>query len=129
MLLQETEKSLAKNPDNKYYQARLRDLREKVRGDRYRGRRAIEFDKESVYRVSSEKYWHYYIGHYDSKKYQEQLKDYKSGKRKSRPNGRRWCKLPNGFRIIKRKTLSDSKRNRWVNEVNYQNIQQRLRYA
>jgi hypothetical protein len=31
-------------------------------------------------------FWHLYIGHYDAEKY-------KMGRLKSRPNGRRWCKV------------------------------------
>ena len=94
MLVEEAENHLAKSPDNEYYQARLRWLRETVRGHRYRDREVKEFiDKQFVYRVSSKKYFHYYVGHYDPKKYQEQMINYGNGKRKSRPNGRKWCKL------------------------------------
>jgi hypothetical protein len=39
------------------------------------------------------KIMHYYIGHYDSKKYKEQMQKYKEGKIKSKPNGRRWCSV------------------------------------
>jgi hypothetical protein len=37
--------------------------------------------------------WHLYIGHYDSEKYKNAMEEYKSGRLKSRPNGRRWCKV------------------------------------
>lgn len=36
---------------------------------------------------------YYYIGHYDSNKYKEQMQKYKDGKIKSKPNGRRWCSV------------------------------------
>lgn len=37
--------------------------------------------------------WHLYIGHYDAEKYKKAMEKYKSGRLKSRPNGRRWCKV------------------------------------
>ena len=36
---------------------------------------------------------HPYIGHYDAEKYKEALEKYKSGRLKSRPNGRQWHKV------------------------------------
>ncbi len=36
---------------------------------------------------------HPYIGHYDEEKYKKAMAKYKVGKLKSRPNGRRWCKV------------------------------------
>src|SRR5215217_5777154 len=36
---------------------------------------------------------HPYIGHYDEEKYKKTMEKYRSGKLKSRPNGRRWCKV------------------------------------
>jgi hypothetical protein len=36
---------------------------------------------------------HPYIGHYDAEKYKEALEKYKSGRHKSRPNGRQWHKV------------------------------------
>jgi hypothetical protein len=36
---------------------------------------------------------HPYIGHYDAEKYEKAMEKYKSGKLKSRPNGRRWHKV------------------------------------
>jgi hypothetical protein len=50
-------------------------------------------NKNPYYRVSSRKYWHYYVGHYDSIKYENQMIKYKERRRKSRPNGRKWCKV------------------------------------
>ena len=44
----------------------------------------------------------YYIGHYDSKKYHEKMKQYKEGKIKSRPNGRTWCLLNENLHFINR---------------------------
>lgn len=42
----------------------------------------------------------YYVGHYDSKKYHEKMKQYKEGKIKSRPNGRTWCLLNENLHFI-----------------------------
>ena len=41
-----------------------------------------------------------YIGHYDSKKYEEQVKKFQNGKRKSKPDGRRWCHIT-WFQLIR----------------------------
>jgi hypothetical protein len=38
-------------------------------------------------------FWHLYIGHYDAEKYKKAMEKYKMGRLKSRPNGRRWCKV------------------------------------
>ena len=44
-----------------------------------------------IIRVLGGKIWRFYFAHYDPEKYQEQMKKYKEGKLKSRPNGRTWC--------------------------------------
>lgn len=36
---------------------------------------------------------HPYVGHYDEEKYKKAMEKYRNGKLKSRPNGRRWCKV------------------------------------
>jgi hypothetical protein len=36
---------------------------------------------------------HPYIGHYDEEKYKKAMEKYRSRRLKSRPNGRRWCKV------------------------------------
>lgn len=36
---------------------------------------------------------HPYIGHYDAEKYKKAMEKYKSGRLKSRPNGRQWHKV------------------------------------
>jgi hypothetical protein len=48
-----------------------------------------------VYRgkVLGEKQWHFYMGHYDKEAFRNQMVDYRYSKRKSRPNGRKWCML------------------------------------
>jgi len=93
--LQMAEATVAERPENEKLSTYIRSVRKKVKGFRYRkGVKGQDIDKNSVYRVSSDKYWHYYIGHYDSKKFMEQMNDYRNGKRKSRPNGRKWCKVP-----------------------------------
>jgi hypothetical protein len=48
---------------------------------------------EERFRHTYGPFWHLYIAHYDSKKYKEAMKKYKMGRLKSRPNGRRWCKV------------------------------------
>jgi hypothetical protein len=45
------------------------------------------------WRVTYGPFWHLYIGHYDSENYKKGMYDYRKGKLKYRPNGRRWCKV------------------------------------
>jgi hypothetical protein len=91
------------NPDDEKVKATYLVWSQKIRGNRYRGEHLTgltgslnvqqDFDKRSCYRVTYEKYLQYYVAHYDPKRYQKQMKDYKAGIRKSRPNGRQECKL------------------------------------
>ena len=91
------------NPGNGKLAAMHQLWSKKVKGNRYRGEQLTgltyslnvtqDFDKRSCYRVTYGKYLQYYVAHYDPKKYQKQMKDYKARRRKSRPNGRRECKL------------------------------------
>jgi hypothetical protein len=91
---------LAKDPRNLYAAWILERLKTKVTGTKYRGKSRkhisdyVEEDKKILYRTTSDKYGCVYVGHYDAKIYQQKMKDYKNGKIKWRPNGRRWCKLP-----------------------------------
>jgi hypothetical protein len=48
---------------------------------------------------------HPYIGHYDEEKYKKAMEKYKNGRLKSRPNGRRWCKVR--FNRVKDQAQSD----------------------
>jgi hypothetical protein len=48
---------------------------------------------------------HPYIGHYDEDKYKKAMEKYKNGRLKSRPNGRRWCKVR--FNRVKGQAQSD----------------------
>jgi hypothetical protein len=57
------------------------------------------------WRVSYGPFWHFYIGHYDAEKYRKGMDDYKEGKLKSRPNGRRWCKIR--YNLAKGEVQSD----------------------
>jgi hypothetical protein len=92
--LEEEEQKLAKDPNDENARAYVDYFRKRIRGNRYRGDRKYEVvDKKSVYMVISDRYYHYYIGHYDPDKYREQMIKYRNGERKSRSNGRRWCKL------------------------------------
>ena len=93
----------AKYPDDKKAKATYQVWSLKVKGNRYRGEHLTglidslnvphDFDKRSCYRVTYGRYLQYYVAHYDPKKYQIQMEDYKAGRRRSRPNGRRECKL------------------------------------
>lgn len=70
--------------------------RVRISGSRY----SQEINDRDAYRVrSKKKYHHYYIGHYDPAKYLKEMTAYRKGERKSRPNGRVWCKLPKGTDI------------------------------
>jgi hypothetical protein len=103
MMMQIWSGRYAKNSDDKKAEAMHQVWSLKVKGNRYRGEHLTgltdslnipqDFDKSSCYRVTYGKYLQYYVAHYDPKKYQKQIKDYKAGRRKSRPNGRRECKL------------------------------------
>jgi hypothetical protein len=92
-----------KNPGDKKAKATYKVWSLKVKGNRYRGEHLTgltdslnvphDFDKRSCYRVTYGRYLQYYVAHYDPMKYQNQMEDYKAGRRRSRPNGRRECKL------------------------------------
>lgn len=56
-------------------------------------RKKPQSPRKRIIRVLGEKIWRFYFAHYDSKKYQEQMKKFKEGKLKSRPNGRKYCLL------------------------------------
>jgi hypothetical protein len=75
-----------------------------VRGSVYRGRSRKHLsqyneaeddtaDKKSLKIVTYGKYFCFYVGHYDKEKYKEQMDKYHQDAIKSRPNGRRRCKL------------------------------------
>lgn len=46
-----------------------------------------------IFQVLGPKNRYYYVAHYDSKKYRQEMKKYKEGKIKSRPNGNKRCNL------------------------------------
>lgn len=107
IMLKEEEQILSKHPFSEWHKSRVDYFRKKVRGTIYRGKSRIEDipNKESLYRVTYGKYFCFYIGHYDKQKYKEQMIKYREGKLKSRPNGRKWCKIHtsfNKYRIIGR---------------------------
>jgi len=104
ILLEEAEEKLSKDPLSEWYKKRVTYLKKSVRGSVYRGRsrkhlsqyNEVEediIDKKSLKRVTYEKYLCFYVGHYDKEKYKKQMIKYREGRIKSRPNGRRWCKL------------------------------------
>jgi len=76
--------------DDKEYRGRSK---KHTSEDEYRETQNIR-DKKSLIRVTYGNYPCLYIGHYDKEKYNEQMIRYRQGMIKSRPNGRRWCKLP-----------------------------------
>ena len=45
-------------------------------------------------RYGVRKYYYDYVGHYSPEKYEKEMKDFRNGSRKSRPNGRIWHKVP-----------------------------------
>jgi hypothetical protein len=57
----------------------------------YFSRKKPQVPRKRIIRVLGGKIWRFYFAHYDPKKYQKQMKKYKEGKLKSRPNGRTWC--------------------------------------
>lgn len=101
--MQDWRKRHKANPNDEKAKATYLVWGRKARGYRYRGEHLTgltgslnvpqDFDKRSCYRVTYGKYLQYYVAHYDPKKYRKQMEDYKAGRRKSRPNGRRECKL------------------------------------
>lgn len=110
--IEDYEARLAKDPENLVLRVALESLRSRVTGNKYRGRSKKHLidkeidnkpssqdiaDKKSLYKVNYGKYAPFYIGHYDKEKYKEQMDRYRQGIIKSRPNGRRWCKLPTCF--------------------------------
>ena len=66
-------------------------MRERISGSKYS---LSKKDRDAYVVRSVKRHYYHYIGHYDSAIYQKQMISYKSGKRKTRPNGRTWCKLP-----------------------------------
>ena len=102
--VKEKRKELAIDRDNKDLKEWLKHFGSRVKGHRYWGTNRSSFaDKigrhdfkdQGYYRVTAKrKYYYYYFGHYDLEKYQQQMVDYRDGRRKSRPNGRSWCKEP-----------------------------------
>lgn len=78
---------------------------------------------------------HPYIGHYGEEKYKKAMEKYKSGKLKSRPNGRKWCKVR--FNRAKDQAQSDleilmakynfDRRDLW-NEIKEKEEDHRIRY-
>jgi len=109
-LLERAKEKLTKEPANKQLRTWIRKLRKRVKGVRYRGdsiegiaindiwtAKERRGQKEGNYKVISSKFDYEYFGHYDPKKYREQMEKYKQGLRKSRPNGRKWCKIPYSY--------------------------------
>ena len=104
--LEEAEFTVSRDPNNVREKDTVVRLRREIRGDHYRGHSNYHlvgqdkngnndyFDKQTAYRISSRCYFYDYVGHYSPEKFQEEMKDYKIGRRKSRPNGRIWHKVP-----------------------------------
>jgi hypothetical protein len=93
--LESVKKRLAQDPQNKYLVTRVESLQERITGTKYnKSIKRENLDKRIHYRVRSVKYFHYYVGHYDPEVYKKQMVEYRNQKRQSRPNGRKWCKVP-----------------------------------
>jgi hypothetical protein len=56
-----------------------------------KGHEGTILDKRNLRRY--DRSWHLYIGHYDAERYKKAMKKYKTGRLKSRPNGRSWHKV------------------------------------
>jgi hypothetical protein len=83
---------LEQNPNDVSLKEQVQYWRSQVKGVKYRKDEPKElFDREACYKVFTRKYVKYYVGHYDKERYEEQMKQFKEKKRKSKPNGRRWC--------------------------------------
>ena len=97
---------LSVDPSNATVRYQIGRIREDIRGDHYRGDSKYflpghdkkedkeYFDKSTAYRLSSFKFYYDYVGHYSPEKYEKEMNDFRQGKRKSRPNGRIWHKIP-----------------------------------
>jgi hypothetical protein len=104
-MLEDSRKAVRENPHDADNSSRLRRWKSVVKGDVYRGpsekhllSRSAEDERQIPegkpwFRVTYGRYWQYYVAHYDPDKYKEQITNYKAGRRRSRPNGRRECKV------------------------------------
>jgi hypothetical protein len=101
--VEQKREELAKDPENKEIQSWLNQFGNGFSGNRYWGHvrptplGLSEMRKQNFYRVITRKYYCYYFGHYDAEKQRQQMINYRSGKRRSRPNGRKWCKVSVGI--------------------------------
>jgi hypothetical protein len=108
-LAEQRERELAAKPNSKMLQDLVRSLKERVNGIKYKGENRKHLqgdlwtdeddkafnDKKNNIRIQyGGRRYYTYFGHYSPEKYREQMKRYEQGLRKSRPNGRRWCKVP-----------------------------------
>ena len=101
IMLEVSRKAMIENPHDASNRSRFNHWKSVVKGNVYRDtseghlltrlsedERQIP-DRKSWFRVTYARYWQYYVTHYDPDKYKEQMIDYKEGRRRSRPNGRR----------------------------------------
>ena len=109
--LESVKRKLARDPQNKKLHLYMKTFQERVTGIKYnKSIRRENLDKLIHYKVRSIKYYHYYVGHYDSEVYKKCSEDYKNRMRKSRPNGRKWCKVPMSKYYLLGKEISHSER-------------------
>jgi hypothetical protein len=94
ILLDLYDKAINMNPNSPEvpgYLSSIEHIKKKFKGSKYRGDEKKDlFDRQTCYHKLY-RYRYDYIGHYDSEKYKKEMEDFKAGKRKSRPNGRKWC--------------------------------------
>jgi hypothetical protein len=104
MMLEKYRKAIREDPYDEGNRSRFKDWKSMVKGNVYRDtseatlppeNEKLNPDRESWYRVTYARYWQYYVAHYDPARYKKQMIGYKEGRRRSRPNGRRECKLRN----------------------------------
>src|SRR5215211_4032195 len=80
--LEEEMAKLEKNSNDPAQKKYVEYFRTLVTGSRYRGEEANKlFDRTACYRVFTQKYDKYYVGHYDKERYKEHMKQFVERKR------------------------------------------------
>jgi hypothetical protein len=110
---------LSQYPNNILAKEAITYLRRIARGNDYRGHPKFHiaghdskkdreyFDRNTAYRISSNRYYYEYVGHYSPEKYKKEMEGFRKGNRKSRPNGRIWHKVP---------SKNDKRKGLWYSE-------------
>ena len=95
-ILDDAKEALAKHPSETKLLSLIEDLTKILDNpDKWNFNRMQEYImRHPSLRAYYGKYQHYYIGHYNAVRCKKEMYDYNKGKRTSRPNGRKWCKVP-----------------------------------